>query len=220
MVAIALLSLLCRCCSVVALLLLCCCSVVALSLLCRCSVVALSLLCHCSVVALSLLCCCLVILSLFLRLPTFIYDSAILCSGYSMALHGSSMLYHIHHSCACKHQCWMSSKGLPGRIIQKATLGDSPPASRPAWVQWSHCGTNPHNYFTVLMFPFMDDVGFARLLSCHHVFLYLQEKVKGGNFYIKVTGSNDFAGLHKEKLDSQGICGVYCQGSLMMSSLR
>ena len=42
----------------------------------------------------------------------------------------------------------------------------------------------------------MDDVGFARLLSCHHVFLYLLEKVKGGNFYIKMAGTNDLAGLH------------------------
>ena len=70
------------------------------------------------------------------------------------------------------------------------------------------------------MLPFMYDVGFARLLYCHHVFLYLLEEVKGGNFYIKVTGSNGFAGLHKEKLDSQGICGVYCQGPLIMSSSR
>ena len=74
--------------------------VVALSLLCRCSVIALLLLCRCSVVALLLLLCrCSVVAwllyytgILFLRLPTFICDSAILCSGYSMALPCSTTL--------------------------------------------------------------------------------------------------------------------------------
>ena len=132
------LSLLC-CCSAVALLLLCCCSAVALLLLCRCSAIALPLLCCCSVVALPLLCRCSVIAwllhcidTLFLRLHTLIYN----CSGYSMALHGFQVLS--HSSIALLGGSELDV--LSGRIIREAPLGDSRPASGPAWVQWSHCG--------------------------------------------------------------------------------
>ena len=116
MVAIALLLLLCRCSVIVALSLLCCC---------------------CSVVALSLLCRCLVTLLYWYSISKASHFYLWLCHTLQWLLHGSSMLYHTLHSCACKRQCWMSSKGLPG---ESATLGDCPPASRPAWVQWSHCG--------------------------------------------------------------------------------
>ena len=196
------LSLLCRC-YAIALPLLCCCSAVALLLLCRCSAVALPLLCRCSAVALLLLCCCsAVALPLLCRcLVTPLYWYSISKASHfnlrlQWLLHGSAWLsgsVTLFYSSAwrVRVRCPLWENHQRGR--QSSCLRACLSTVISLW-------TDAHSYFTVHTLSFIRDVGFARLLYCHHIFLYLLDKVKVGNFYIWTTGSDDgFAGLHNEK---------------------
>ena len=160
----------------IALSLLCRVSAVALPLLCHCSAVSLPLLCHCSAVALPLLCRCLVTLlywySLFLRLHTFNLWLQWLLHGSAWLSGSVTLLYSSAWRVRVRCPLWENHQRGPIER-QLSCLRACLNTVISLW-------TDAHNYFTVHTLSFIHDVGFARLLYCHHIFLYLLDEVKVG----------------------------------------
>ena len=158
----------------IALSLLCRCSAVALPLLCRVSAVAMPLLCHCSAVAMPLLCRCstILVLYLFLRLHTFNLWLQWLLHGSAWLSGSVTLLYSSAWRVRVRCPLWENH--------QRGSIGRQLSCLRACLNTVISLCTDAHNYFTVHRLSFICDVGFARLLYCHHIFLYLLDEVKVG----------------------------------------
>ena len=160
-------------CFVIALPLLCRCSAIALPCLCRCYAVALPLLCRCSAIAMPLLgYSTILVLYLFLRLHTFNLWLQWLLHGSAWLSGSVTLLYSSAWRVRVRCPLWENH--------QRGSIGRQLSCLRACLNTVISLWTDAHNYFTVHRLSFICDVGFARLLYCHHIFLYLLDEVKVG----------------------------------------